>query len=299
MQSHEIELPKDIRDKTICMMRVKNEGRWIRRSLERTFQVCFQVVIFDDGSSDNTEAECYSALGYDLPEETRNIEVSYSLSRKNKLHFIKSPFCSGVQPYNRTSEIRDKNMLWWYCQANLQWDYMLCLDGDEWLSLDLIRNWKKAINMLDYSIDMLSLPFVYLWDSEDVQRMDGIYVPDAGPGKRLAFPRLFTWKRVSDQNRFNMMFKWSGTRGGFHCGSVPREGFMVQEGISEKIPEVQRFNHLIVHAGYLNEELRQSKYEFYNRVDPDNEFEGKYLHIIGEKDRWAPGDLQFAPWKDV
>ena len=50
------------RDQTVCMMRVKNEARWIRRSLERTFEVCKFVVIWDDKSTDNTEDEAIGVI---------------------------------------------------------------------------------------------------------------------------------------------------------------------------------------------------------------------------------------------
>lgn len=289
-----------MRERTACMMRVKNEARWIRRSLDRTFQVCQTVVIFDDGSADDTAQESVTSLG----EHATVCRLPWGWTGEGEraegrcvLHFLYSPFTSNVRPQCRVSEIRDKNTLWWFCQANVDFDYMLCLDGDEWLSLDAVRHWPDAIAMMAQGVDLVLLPFVYLWDREDQQRWDGLYGPGQDINKTLCFPRLFTWQRVRRQEQFDMRFAWSGTQGGFHCGSIPQENFLVNESRAE--PQRGTFSHLIVHAGYIDASMRRAKYEFYNTVDPGNLFEGQYAHCIGEPDRWCPGPVQLAPYRDA
>jgi hypothetical protein len=176
------------------------------------------------------------------------------------------------------------------------------MDGDEVLTLDAIRNFPAAIDSLTTgAADVLSIPFIYLWDSQSRRRNDGIYgdQPDGYP--ILRFPRLFTTLRVSEDDLFEMHFAWQGTRGGFHCGSVPREHF--QQRIDGQ-PIQGGFAPLsVAHYGYLDAELRETKVAFYRKIDPpgtaSNSFEGNYAHCLGEPDQHAPGPVTFVPWQDV
>jgi hypothetical protein len=54
----------------------------------------------------------------------------------------------------------------------------------------------------------------------------------------------------------------------------------------------------VVHFGYLDEAERQRKYVFYNKIDPGNQVEGEYRHIIGEPDVHAPGPVELVAYKD-
>lgn len=283
------------RDKWVMMARIRNEARWIERNLERTFQVCRTAVLWDDGSDDETEVECsdfsgrhgvYSAAPWGWVREFGG----------NVLHFIHSPFRPAVRHKQNVSEIRDKNALWEYVKARVEFSHVLCLDGDEMLSLDAVRNFHQLTEALDSGrADMVHIPFVYLWDREDLQRVDGIYGlgPDGIP--RLRFPRAFSINRITEDQLFDMRFAWEGTRGGFHCGSVPRESF-------HPAPDDVRIATLsrpIIHFGYLYDEDRRKKVAFYRSIDPDDQFEGNYNHCIGEPDQHAPGPVQLVPYEDV
>ena len=37
----------------VAMYRVKNEERWIKKSLESIFELCSKIVVLDDGSTDD------------------------------------------------------------------------------------------------------------------------------------------------------------------------------------------------------------------------------------------------------
>ena len=51
------------RNDVLMMARIKNEENWIGRNLERTWKVCGKVLIWDDGSTDGTEATCLRSVG--------------------------------------------------------------------------------------------------------------------------------------------------------------------------------------------------------------------------------------------
>lgn len=289
------------RSRTACMMRVKNEACWVGQSLERTFQVCRTVVVFDDGSTDSTELECERSLG---PARDLSFVPWGWVGRgdKRELHFLYSPFAplSGGRSGMRVNEIRDKRTLWSYCQTNLTADIFLCLDGDEVLSLQALREWPNAIAMLDGQIDLLHLNFIYIWqidpDGTLWQRYDAIYGPAAEGPRTLNFPRIFTTKRVSPDDLFMMTFAWLGSHS-LHCGSIPRQNFFVGPDRSEPLSHLTRLN--VIHWGYCEDSIRRSKVDFYRRIDPNNDFEGNYNHCLGEPDHHAPGPVQLARYEDI
>lgn len=281
-----------MREDWVCMMRVRNEARWIHRSLERTFEVCKTVVILDDGSEDDTIEEAASALG----EIADHYDDTFFPSKdgERELHVIHSPFRPAAREKEGVNEIRDKNFLWYYTKARVNFKHVLCLDGDEVLSREAIRWWSSVEQHLDHGVDMLTIPFLYLWDSEAQIRVDGIYGVKADGQPHLRFPRIFTITRIDDQHLFDMHFSWEGTKGGFHCGSIPQVHFNPPDGINGHFLPVP-----IAHYGYVDDPLRQRKFVFYNAIDPGNTAEGEYKHIIGEPDLHAPGPVVLTPWEDA
>lgn len=297
------------RDRVVCMMRIRNEGRWIYRSLERTFQVAGTAVLWDDGSTDNTFSEALRVYheGCRGRESSAHMGIGDTWGSqymwegehgKSSLLFVNSPFRMKrpARPKMAVSEIRDKQALWEIVKARLDFDHVLCLDGDEVLSREAVHHFPQAIKLLeDRDHDILTLPILYLWDSENTYRDDGIYGVAADGIRVFRVPRLFTIKRVSEQNLFDMRFAWEGDRGGFHGGSVPRQAFKRSGG---EDPHGGTFPFVIAHYGYIDEDLRQRKYRFYNEIDPGNVREGEYKHIVGIPDLHAPGPMTFQSWSD-
>lgn len=289
-----------MRDETVCMMRIRNEQRWIRRSLLRTFEVARTVVLWDDHSEDETWKEAKSAI-----EQFHNDTNMYNLTvgemwgwqcegSKASLHFINSPFRPAVRAKQNVSEIRDKNTLWEYVKSRVDFKYVLCLDGDEMLSKKAVRFWPSAINAMDGGLDVLVIPFIYLWNDEKTRRVDGLYGNEPDNHPRLRFPRAFTIMRQDEQQLFDQRFKWEGSGGGFHCGSVPNESFkpLLRD------PQRGMFPAPMIHFGYMHAVDRQKKYEFYNIIDPGNDFEGEYKHMVELPNRWCPGPTQLEPYTD-
>lgn len=287
------------RDRTVCMMRIKNEARWIGRNLERTWQVCRTVVLWDDGSTDQTQQKAQ----YSIPGilDTRSIPGGGGLVVTGttswgpaELHFLRSPYTDMVRPKMRRNELRDKNCLWWYVKGAIDFDYVLCLDGDEVLSKKALVSFPEMWVWLgNQSCDWISLPFIYLWDREDQRRIDGVYGNKDDGSPILRFPRIFSIKRLDEQQLYDTRFNWLGTRGGLHCGSVPQEAF---HQINPK--QFHAAHAPVMHYGYLDDALRRTKFTMYNEIDPNNQFEGFYMHIIGEPNQHAPGPVQCVPWAD-
>lgn len=288
------------RERTVMMARIKDEARWIGRNLERTWQVCQKVVLLDDGSTDGTFNAAMGSITH-APITTIGTKSGVIIHGTTdfgpaELHFIRSPFGDEehtVRRKERRNEMRDKNLLWNYVKQMVDFDYVLCLDGDEMLSLQALRSFPLAWDRLKGELDWILLPFIYLWDSENLRRVDGVYGDGEDFAPRLRFPRMFTIRRLDEQMLYDTRFHWTGTRGGLHCGSIPQEGFQPIRPISDLMRDMP-----IIHFGYLDSAMRQQKYEMYNELDPGNEFEGFYKHIIGKRNRHQPGDVRLEPWSD-
>lgn len=285
------------RARTVMMARIRDEDRWIGRCLARTWPVAQTAVLWDDGSEDETERRAKESLrpAAEITMHAWGWRAVGGERGTDVLYFLQSPFSHGARESERVNEIRDKNVLWAFVKRAVDFDFVLCMDGDEMLSLEAIRQFPGAWAAMAAGPDMLQLPVVYLWDAEGQQRCDGIYGPEDPAHKQLRFPRLFTVLRLTPEQLFNTCFRWLGSRGGFHCGSAPQEGFRPRGAA----PVIGFLPAPIVHWGYLEAGERQRKYEFYNRVDPNNEFEGRYAHIIGQPDHHAPGPVVLVPYADL
>lgn len=126
------------RDATVCMMRIRNEGRWIGRSLARMFHVCRAVVVWDDASTDDTEtrvraAVCEAIAGtpqvVDTPWGWRTADRQRIPAGELELHFLRSPFRPARRRIDEVNEVRDKNVLWDYVKTQVEFRHVLCLDG--------------------------------------------------------------------------------------------------------------------------------------------------------------------------
>lgn len=290
------------RDRTACMMRIRNEGRWIRRSLERTWQLARTVVVFDDGSTDHSFEEAIASLDADFVTSNDPLPCSpvvFSVGDRT-LHWIPSIFRSARSGSDEVHEIRDKNLLWSYCKAHVDFEDMLCLDGDEMWSLQAIDQFERARHAFAAGADVLAFPVIYLWDDESSRRVDGLYGNAADNQPLLRFARAFTVRRKDAVARFDMHFPQDGIRAGLHCGSVPRNALERSRSSGESLHyEPIAFVPLpIVHFGYLDPVMRQAKFDFYNEVDPNNEREGHYLHLVGRPNIHAPHEVRRVPWRD-
>jgi len=153
--------------------------------------------------------------------------------------------------WDTTDEVRDKNHLLRYVDYYGGADWIVMIDGDEVLT----HHARLADAIATTPHACLSLPVLYLWDREDQMRVDGVYGD---------FMRESAFRYRGER------FRRTGHGGNFHCGNVPQQ-IRANRGYV-KAP--------LLHMGYLHREDRVRKFEWYNKLDPDNKHEEGYRHMI-------------------
>jgi len=174
-------------------------------------------------------------------------------------------------------EARDKDYLLgkvWEVAAPGDW--CLMIDGDEALYQPDIPALVDAIHSLAVCC---SCHIVYLWNREDQIRVDRWYREFRRPSLFKLMSRNFTFARTS-------------YGGNLHCSSAPAAL------LSSITPVPVR----LLHYGYLYPEDRVRKFLWYNFIDPNNEFEDSYRHmVVGDlypadaAFKWA-GPLELQPF---
>lgn len=217
-----------------AMLRIRNESRWIRRVIESILPLTEEIFVLDDNSNDDTRAICRS-----FPT----------------VRVILTPFLG-------LDEARDKNYLLSAVRGVAPYDWVLCIDGDEILEPN---GPQKICAAIQGRVSALSFQVLYMWDSEDQWRCDGVY----GHFRRPSMFRM--------GNRRDLKFKATKHGGNLHCGNTPANC-----GPAVSTPA------RLLHMGYLDRETRIRKYEWYRSVDPDNSVEDGYRHIV-------QGDLPDIP----
>jgi glycosyltransferase involved in cell wall biosynthesis len=125
------------------LLRVKNESRWIERSITSILPVCDHVMVMDDHSEDSTVEICRT-----LPKT----EI----------------YCS---PFSGLDETRDKRWLLEKAMT-LGPKWIVFIDGDEALAPGHAERLLKEMNGM---ASCLSLRVLYLWNDEQHIRVDGVY----------------------------------------------------------------------------------------------------------------------------
>jgi len=130
----------------IGLLRVKNEARWIERSIRSIQPICESILVMDDHSTDGTPEICSAIPG---------VRVFHS-------------------PFEGLNECRDKNWLLERFADVCKGDaWVLMIDGDEVLHSSGVEILRAACDRTD--CDVFSLRVLYLWNSEAAVRTDGVY----------------------------------------------------------------------------------------------------------------------------
>ena len=180
----------------LAMYRIKNVERWIEKSLNETSKICDEIIILDDGSTDNTLQIC------------KNCKNIVDIHRQENLPF---------------DETRDKNtMLKMALKRNPE--FILTLDGDEILQ-------PNAKNMLFDELDVLypeTLMYEFqalnIFDTPAQYRIDGVY------GMQWAKKLLRMSKQKPD-----LHFDVTPEPGNVHCPSVPQNSIGWNDSVRSNI----------------------------------------------------------------
>jgi GT2 family glycosyltransferase/glycosyltransferase involved in cell wall biosynthesis len=180
-------------------------------------------------------------------------------------------------PFEGLDEARDKNyLLGKIVEAAPTW--VLWIDGDEVLERtgpDALRD--AAAHHPGAAA--FSLRIAYVWDTPDQVRVDGIF-------GRFRRPSLF---RLAGQPVHRLRFPSAGPGPNLHCGNVP------QGLVGRRLESNVRLKHY----GYVTEEQRWEKYQWYNSIDPHNRIEDRYRHLISAPGAFhAPGPVRLIRWSE-
>ena len=170
------------KNKIIAMYRVKNEARFIEQSLKSVIDICSEIVILDDNSTDETVEIC---SGFD--------KVTNILKQKEL-------------PLDET---RDRNYLFENARK-LDPDFILSVDGDEIFMPDASEMLFEELFTIHPASDVFEFQFLTLWDNVNTIRTDGIF--GYYWQKRLL--------RMKNQP-LSLLFVENDNPGNIHCGSIP------------------------------------------------------------------------------
>lgn len=182
--------------KIVAMYRIKNEERWIEKSLKNTSDVCSEIVILDDGSTDNTVKICES------------FDTVVDIHKQSNLP---------------TDQARDKNILLKMALKRNP-DFILTLDGDEIIQLNAKNILFEELNVLYPNTQVFEFQFLYIWDKPEQYRYDGYY-------SNVWHRRLL---RVVNQPK-DLHFEPTGYVGNGHCPAIPQNSDGWNESVRSKI----------------------------------------------------------------
>jgi GT2 family glycosyltransferase/glycosyltransferase involved in cell wall biosynthesis/ubiquinone/menaquinone biosynthesis C-methylase UbiE len=167
----------------VCMMRIRNEERWIKEVMDSIARAADGIVIVDDGSTDNTPMIC----------KFHPAVVDYHW--QNEL---------------QTDQRRDKQLCLQMALAQNP-DWILGLDADEALESSAAPRIFEAIRRCSPEVSILKVVSLFMWNDMNHYRTDGVY-------KRICQERLF---RVAGQTPQSLQYQPTKFKGNGHCTRLP------------------------------------------------------------------------------
>jgi len=167
----------------ICIMRIRNEERWLKDVLDSIEPAVTGIVILDDGSTDRTPQICrshpavvdYRRIDEALRDQTRDKNLALQLALKQ-------------QP-----------------------DWILGLDGDEMLESGAASRILRAIRTCPDDVSIFRIESQFMWNDLRHYRTDGIY-------HRLHQERMF---KLAGQDVAALRYLPTKYRENGHCTRLP------------------------------------------------------------------------------
>ena len=168
--------------KIVGIYRVKNESRFIEQSLKSVMDICSEIIILDDNSTDNTVEICSSF------DKVTNVTKQKDLI---------------------LDETRDRNYLFENARK-LDPDFILSVDGDEIFMPDASEMLFEELFTIHPVSDVFEFQFLTLWDNVNTIRTDGI------------FGYYWQKRLLKMKNQpLSVLFVENDNPGNIHCGSIP------------------------------------------------------------------------------
>ena len=182
--------------KIVGTYRVKNEERFIEKSLKSVMDICSEIVILADDSTDKTVEICSSF------DKVVDIQTQSNL------------------PLN---EVRDRNFLF---QMGLKRnpDFILSVDGDEIFMPNASEILFEELDILYPKHNVFEFQFLTCWDTVEQIRFDGIF-------GNYWQKRLLRTKNQPPTLKFND----TSNPGNLHCGSIPKNADGFENSIKSNV----------------------------------------------------------------
>ena len=170
--------------KIVGTYRVKNEERFLEKSLKSVMDICSEIVVLDDNSTDKTVEICSSF------DKVVDVQTQSNLV---------------------LNEVRDRNLL---LQMGLKRkpDFILSIDGDEIFMPNAAEILFEELKVVYSTTNVFEFQFLTCWDTIEQIRFDGIF-------GNYWQKRLFRTKNQPSDLKFNNTANF----GNLHCGSIPKD----------------------------------------------------------------------------
>ena len=171
-------------------------------------------------------------------------------------------------------ETRDKNKLLEMALKKNP-DFLFNLDTDEILMNNAKKILLDEINVLHSNSDVFEFQFLEMWDKPNQYRYDGHI-------SNIWKKKLIRMKNQPDNLHYDDM-PYSGN---MHCPGIPQNSFGLTNSVRSRVK--------ILHYGYFDSESRQEKYDFYNKMDPNNTSFDGYKYLVSENSKFSgPEGMEF------
>jgi glycosyltransferase involved in cell wall biosynthesis len=198
----------------VAACRVKDGAQWMDRTLSRVSEFADEIVILvDQATTDNTEDICRRfpkvvSLAKEPPHEYNE---AWSRNRVLQMAFDRNP------------------------------DWVYCFDADEVIERRAVDRRDELTDPEDPSIMLWVQPIIQLWNTENTQRVDGLW----GNFYQGRMFRVLPGQKIDNSNNL------------IHSGSTPftpsdRHGFS---------------HFRILHYGNVDASIRDKKYDWYTKTD--------------------------------